>query len=114
MLGVVLQDGRQIKMVFSHTRYDGDGPGWGPLAVGRDAWARAMTECRLYIGPREKEVMVGEGFAFCSTQDNFAKEPGRRLSLARALESAGLGREDSGALLAAYFGRKRGQNGRGN
>lgn len=60
----------------------------------------AWTRCFL-VAPND-EVIV-EGFALCSSMDNFKRETGRKLSLARAMKNAGFDRETRIMIWDRYF-----------
>lgn len=89
--------------------------GWG--------WISAETVCRLVGGPREDERdVIDPGYARCSTADKYVKETAREVALLHMLgvdkrfdladprqRRLVLTPEDTGRVLAAYYGRKRGQ-----
>lgn len=65
----VNHDGEQFKVVFKHG-----------CTFGGKKFTRCIIEC--------DEKHVSEGLACCSSRDQFSKERGRKLSLARALNEA--------------------------
>lgn len=105
MVRTTLSDGREVKILFQHDQdceheHPHDNGVSYDLSIGH-------TVCWLMTGPRESEIEVAKGVAFCSRVDNFSKETGRRVSLHRALEVANLTREDSGKILASYYNRNK-------
>jgi hypothetical protein len=115
MLSTLTEDGRLLKIVFKHTQFlekitDPEGQEWfipspQPIPDTNRAYARALTNCFIYEGPRENEVKVAEGFSYCSVADNFDKETGRQIALNRALST--FNKADRGALLQTYYSRPR-------
>lgn len=105
MIRTQLTDGREVKILFQHDQgceheHEHDN------GLSYDV-SRGHTVCWLMTGPRETEQEIGKGIAYCSVEDNFCRETGRRFSLARAIENANLGREDAGRVLASYYRRPR-------
>lgn len=93
-------DGLEYKISFMHSKL-----------VPNSLWpqAKAMTVCYLSIGEPTVDWI---SFALCSKKDNFCKETGRKVSLARALQAAGLTYGERKQIWEAYFNRPRtnGQN----
>jgi len=49
-------------------------------------WVKGKTVCTIEQGPKDEPIITGYGEAYCSEDDQFQKELGRRMSLTRALE----------------------------
>jgi hypothetical protein len=49
-----------------------------------------------------KDAIIGCGLTCCSISDNFCRETGRKLSLARAMKNASLGKEERTEIWEAY------------
>jgi hypothetical protein len=84
--------GTTIRFSFAHSLMTPEAP------------VKAMTDCTLQLG--EDADSVVDGYAFCAKSDNFCKETGRKVSLARALQAAELPRDLRKAVWQAYFNRK--------
>lgn len=96
-----LINGEEWSINFRHLRIAPGSPNY--IIVGRDARARAATLCEIRRGERGRFV---DSFAqaFCSVDDNFSRETGRRLALSRAITRYDLGTQV--ALTEAYEKRK--------
>ena len=94
----------QIKVWFRYPRVayrDGDGiPIFAPYGRTR------AIEC--LIGPADEWVedheisTVPRGVALCHWKDNFCRVTGRKIALQRALQQAGLSREERGKVWDEY------------
>jgi len=80
--------------------------------TGRAIYSRGKTSCciRLY-GPDDdpKKVSpfkISTGCTFCSYQDTFCKETGRKISMTRALNRLFRSKEARRLFWEEYFGRK--------
>lgn len=96
MIKFELPDGTKGRVVFQHDR------GTFP----ESATGTAGTDCELEITSPSGKVMRFMGGSTLHPGDKFDKEIGRKVSLARALTSSGLGREDRALVWEAYRGRR--------
>lgn len=83
--------GVEYKIKFRHNRHGG----WLP---GRDTWAQAYTIAKVQAGGEE---FIGE--AYCSYDDIFCYETGRKIALTRAIKP--LPKSVRRGLWEAYFNR---------
>ena len=105
--------GLQYRLQFRHEKLD------VPKEITRDFLLVGrythVTHChvqRIDVAPERGWRTLGTGYARCSEADVFCKETGRRVALGRALKRVSVfetnsPRELRGALLCAYFTRKR-------
>ena len=63
------------------------------------------TTCIITPEDEQEDAIGILGVAWCSTQDIFEKETGRKVSLTRALERWGLARTERAQIWEAYHGR---------
>jgi hypothetical protein len=89
----VQHGGRDIAVAFQHVH--------GRWDVGSKR-IQAVTLCRIIVDGKE----VGYSAAFCSAQDHFSKEIGRKRALARALKAAGLDANTRTAVWDRYLTRR--------
>ncbi len=61
---------------------------------------KGETECKLLIGDQSYY-----GMAYTHPSDQYKKEVGRKLSLARAIQAASLNSQEEREVLAGYFSR---------
>jgi hypothetical protein len=64
----------------------------------------AITSCQLW----NRDVFNGGGVAECTIHDNFCKETGRKLSLARAMKNANFPKEERKVIWEIYRNTKLG------
>lgn len=104
----------EVRVVFRHRQYgqefDRTEPGQDPRVAlpipGTDGLeATGETRCLIYAGPRDTPTLIADSIAHCSKHDNFCRETGRQIALARALKD--FGKPERGAILAAYFNRRK-------
>ena len=67
---------------------------------------RLQTLCQIKNTITDNDVSFG--FALCSEKDRFCRDTGRKLSLARAMKSAGLSKEERAELWNVYRDTKPG------
>lgn len=89
-----LTDGREIRIHFVHLRTSAGIP--------------TVTLCNLYPAISKYAAPFAQAEAYCHPNDTYSKETGRKLALTRALEAAGLGKEDRRRVWLAYHGRRGG------
>jgi hypothetical protein len=65
---------------------------------------RHYTVCDIL----EEEKNISTGVSFCSHKDNFCRETGRKLSLARALKNTNLSKEERTVIWEIYRNTKKG------
>jgi hypothetical protein len=88
----------------------------------RTAWVKAITTCRLITGRYEAEHdVIPHGQAKCVVEDAYNRDTAREVALYHMLgidkrlplhhprQKLVLSLVDTGRVLAAYYGRKRGQ-----
>lgn len=83
-------DGRELHLHFKYSE------------VKVNHVVRRQTECTLTL---KDGATIGRGSALCSEQDNFVKETGRKISLAKALKDANFSREERTLVWQGYFDR---------
>lgn len=111
-------NGKDYWIKFHHDQFtwmDEAGTVWvdARFIEGTDnAYARGTTECLIVTGTKDNEEVVARGIAHCSVWDQFDKETGRQLSLARAIgqgiKTAIFLKKDFKFVMGVYFARKRG------
>jgi hypothetical protein len=87
-----LSDGRECRFYWRYAH-----PKWGVT----------YTEC--VIQPNAASIECYVRVARCCELDQFNKETGRKLSLARAMKRAGLSKADRACVWSAYLNRKQGK-----
>ena len=68
-----------------------------------DRHVRGYTEANLYEGPVGARVWREVALALCSLSDQFCKETGRKVALARLLDNLGWGRAQRRVAWQAYW-----------
>jgi len=84
------------KVKFYHVRFNK--PTLVPEIAGTAHSIQAITSCVMLKD--DKEYM---GMAFCSAEDNFSKNIGRKIALSRALKEAGFARKIKEQFWNEYF-----------
>lgn len=89
-----------LAIQFTHETIFVDPP--GPIRLDARKVEARTTICTLVNKSNE---IVAEGEAFCHVNDQFNKETGRKLALARALKESELSQESRALIWQAYFSR---------
>jgi hypothetical protein len=87
----------KIQFSFNHEQFK---PTAGPSYAGHIV--KGFTMCHLTVG----DGHTFHATAWCSAEDNFNKELGRKLALEKVMRFAKLSREDRKEVWMSYFGRK--------
>lgn len=69
------------------------------------SWTKASAATISVKDSEGKWIDIAKGVAFCHSLDNFDKEKGRKISLARALTKAGYPKSSRIQVWDAYFSR---------
>lgn len=98
-------NGEELALTFRHNRYDEPnfyGPNHLPISAVTYAWIYGLDS----EGKMDRGDARAQGIALCSVQDNFCKESGRRVALAKAVSR--WPRDVRKLIFAEYDGRRRG------
>ncbi len=99
-----LSTGSRLYFDFKHEHHEP--PTQHTRVNGKPSIVKVTTHCLIYPAPMAQPGQmdpVAHGHSFCFVGDNFHKADGRERALRRAVKE--LSREESGAVLAAYFAR---------
>lgn len=116
----VLSNGDHVKIQFKHMQFK---PTIHDREHGKWGWIKATTICRVIHESKDRDVevdVIPPGYARCAAGDQFVLETGRQVALHHLLgydkrfglydprQKLVLTPTDTGIVLAAYYGRKRG------
>ena len=96
-----------IRWTHRHPEKDSDYLEFENIAIKKQSHIKGATRCTLAMLDKEgnKEI-VAITQAWCSVKDPYNKERGRKISLTRALNEAGLNKEERTQVWEAYLNRK--------
>lgn len=91
----IVHDGKEFKVVFRHGNM-----------LGRRFTRCVITQKLQFPDGEHDGGLAGEGIAYCNPKDQFSKELGRKVSLAKALKETGFAKPIRKEFWGAYLGRK--------
>lgn len=95
MFRVKISDTRSVAFTFNHHIFD------TPKEIKPKVWVKSQTLCSFDNG---YGTLIYD-WAYCSVQDVFDKEKGRKVALAKVMEAAQLTKDERTLVWSRYFNR---------
>ena len=92
----------EIRIQFQHSQFDHNTEKMDKIQPTNHTLLNGLTECHLV---REDAVIIGIGVSYCTINDVFCKETGRKIALTRAIAESFIPKTERKKIWEVYLNR---------